>query len=188
MDTFRAHLHVNVLRTCSRLGLLLMFIPAEMTGWLQPLDVAVFGKYKDWVVRQLARRRITAGSLSRVQVLTVYAEGIRAVIDGRSWQGAFEVTGLRSQTNLSKQLLARLECEAPPVVPPALPSAVDLLAVYPRRAIVPVDEVFAGVLRMASARPQPLFVLPRRARLTAVGVPPPPLPPPAGAASRRRMH
>lgn len=118
----------------------------------------------------------------------MYAKGIRAVIDGRSWQGAFEVTGLRSQNNLSKQLLARLGCEVPPVVPSALPSAVDLLAVYPWRAIVPVDEVFAGVLRLAGDRPQPLFVLPRRARLTAIGVPRPPLPPPAGAASQRQMH
>lgn len=180
MDTYKAHLHVETLRTCSRLGMFLYFVPACMTKVLQPLDLLVFKKYKDWIATETERRRAVApaGKLSKVEVFTVCADGVRAVIEGEPWGRAFDLAGVGGNAVTSVELLKRLGCHGPVSVLAALPSATDLLSVYPRRSRIPVDELFALVLRTATP-PQPCLVLPKRARLTVKSIPPPPLPPPA---------
>lgn len=186
MDTCPAHLHVSVVQSCCRFGFLLMYIPASMTGWLQPLDVAVFGKYKEWVARELERKRVAApeGLLSRVEVLGTYGAGVRAVMESQTWRRAFELTGLRGQSDISKRLLERLSFDAPPWVPATLPSAADLVAVYPRGANIPVDELFEGVLRLCMPQPRPRVRLRVKCKLPPAL--PPPAPPPAEVPSRRQ--
>ena len=165
MDTYRAHLHSSVLSACAEAGVFVMFIPASTTGWLQPLDVCVFAKYKLWVVRELERRRLAAasGKLSRVEVLDVYCRGIPAIMHAQSWARAFELTGLSGQTCLSGELQKRLRWDASVEVPSTLPSLAALQSVYPRRSHIPLEELFALPLRReAAAR---ALRLPRRARL-----------------------
>jgi hypothetical protein len=179
MDTCPAHLRTEVLQACSRLGIFLLFVPAGMTAWLQPLDIHVFKRYKDWVVRGLERKRLaadTGSSLSSAEVVRVYAAGITAVIEGNSWARAFDLAGLRGQSNLSQKLLRRLGFDGPMSVLPAFPSAADLLATFPRRRRIPVDELFELPLRWTMPE-MPVLVLPKRARLTGKSRPPPVLPP-----------
>lgn len=182
MDTYKAHLHLDVVRACSRLGLFLYFIPASLTKFLQPLDLLVFKKYKDWISTEIEKVRVVApaGKLTKEQVFSVCAAGVRAVMEGEPWGRAFEIAGLDGQTGASAELLKRLGCIGPVSVAATLPSAVDLLAVYPRRSKIPIDELFALALRTAPVAARPLLVLPKRARLTVKTRPPPPLPPPAG--------
>lgn len=178
MDTFRAHSHVDVLRTCNRLGIFLFFVPAGMTAWLQPLDIHVFKRYKDWVVRELERKRLAAAAgaaLSSAEVVRVYSAGIPAAIEGTSWAKAFDLAGLRGQSQLSQKLLRRLGCHGPLSALPAFPTAADLLAVFPRRTRILVDDLFELPLRLV--RPLPVLRLPKRSRLTQKSRPPPPLPP-----------
>jgi hypothetical protein len=164
MDAFRAHLHTSVLRACARAGLFLMFIPASMTGWLQPLDVCVFSSYKRWVGSEVEKKRLAspAGSISRAEVMDAYSRGIGAVMEAQSWQHAFEATGLRGQDRLSSELVLRLQWAVPHVVPSTFPSLGDLQAVYPAGSHIPVEELFELLVRCE--RPAQL-VLPRRARL-----------------------
>jgi hypothetical protein len=181
MDTFRAHLQVDVVKKCSQLGFLLFYVRASMTAWLQPLDIAVFKAYKDWVASELERQRgrlAAGGSLSQVATFLVYAEGIRTVLEGKSWTRAFELAGLRGQDRASAELLGRLGCALPVSAEAELPSAEDLAAVYPRRANVPVDELFDLPLRLSTSQPK-VLVLPKRARLTTKSAGKPPLPQPA---------
>jgi hypothetical protein len=168
LDTYRAHSHVSVVKECTRLGFFFFLIPASLTGWLQPLDVAVFKPYKDWVARELERMRLAAAAgvkPSTVQVLAAYAAGIPAVLESQAWGKAFDLAGLRGQSRISNALLQRLGCEAPVVVPATLPTAADLQAVYPRRSNIPVDDLFELVVR-ATMPPRPILLLPKRARLT----------------------
>lgn len=170
MDTFRAHSHVDVLRTCSLLGIFLFFIPACMTAWLQPLDIHVFKRYKDWVVRELEQKRLAAApgaALSSAEVVQIYAAGIPAVIEDTCWARAFDLAGLRGQSQLSQKMLRRLGCDGPISALPAFPSAADMLAVFPRRTQVAVDDLFELPLRLTRPPPPPpVLMLPKRARLT----------------------
>lgn len=110
MDASRVHLHASVARARSRAGLFLMYIPASTTAWLQPLDVSVFSQYKAWVRAELERKRLVApaGVLSRSDIMSAYSDGIRAILEAKGWANAFEVTGLRGQSNLSTDLMSRL--------------------------------------------------------------------------------
>lgn len=164
MDASRVHLHASVARACSRAGLFLMYIPASTTAWLQPLDVSVFSQYKAWVRAELERKRLVApaGVLSRSDIMSAYSDGIRAILEAKGWANAFEVTGLRGQSNLSTDLMSRLRWATPQAVPSSVPSLADFQAIYPRGARVPFDELFELVLRCS--RPVQLL-LPQRARL-----------------------
>ena len=125
LDASRVHSHVSVLHACSKAGLLVHFIPAATTPWFQPLDVAVFAKFKGWVVQEVERQRLASesGSLAVADVLGIYRRGVEEVVQTCSWERAFEHTGLRGQGHLSQTLLSRLgaHCtaggvERPPVL------------------------------------------------------------------------
>jgi hypothetical protein len=164
MDAHRAHLHVSVMRACTNVGLFLIDIPASTTAWLQPLDTCVFGGYKRWVRQAVEQQRLASptGCLSRSEVMEVYSRGVGAVMEARSWQHAFESTGLRGQERLSGQLSLRLGWGVPQMIPSSLPSLSDLQAVFPARSDIPIEELFRLLERYA--RPS-LLRLPSRARL-----------------------
>lgn len=172
MDTFRAHLHVSVLRACTEAGFFIMYVPALTTGWLQPLDVCVFSKYKLWVVRELERRRLASatGQLSRLEVMDVYRRGLPKVLESQSWARAFALTGLSGQDHLAVELQKRLRWDESVAVPSTLPSLAELRCVYPRRSHIPLEDVFALVVRREEFRfaPAGALRLPLRARLPAI--------------------
>ena len=170
MDTFKAHLHTSVLAACTEAGIFIMYVPALTTGWLQPLDVCVFSRYKLWVVRELERLRLATptGSLPRAAVLAAYCRGIRSVLEAQSWAHAFAFTGLSGQGSLSAELRKRLQWNAAEHVPSTLPPLSDLQSVYPRNSHIPVEELFALSLRREARRlldPARMLRLRRRARL-----------------------
>jgi hypothetical protein len=78
-------LHADVFKACAELGIFTHVVPASMTGWLQPLDVAVFSRFKGWVVREVERRHLTStsGLLSRPEVLKIYRHGVAEVIQSQ---------------------------------------------------------------------------------------------------------
>ena len=131
---------------------------------------ACLRSYKGWVLSELERRRLAApsGMMSRGEIVAVYCEGLRAVVDSKPWADAFEATGLRGQRRLSSHLKSRLGWEVPPVVPSTLPSLSDFQAIFPRGAQIQFDELFELAL---SCSQLVRLVLPRRARLARAAVP-----------------
>ena len=167
MDALRAHLRPSVLQACAAAGLFVVVIPACTTAWLQPLDVSVFGRYKQWVRRELERRRlaVASGKLARADVVGIYAQGLREVVERNSWESAFAATGLRGQANLSSELLLRLKLDVPRAIPASLPTLENLQCIFPKGAVIPLDDLFALFVQLE--RPVQLR-LPLRARLPAV--------------------
>ncbi len=164
MDTCPAHTHVSVLRACSKAGFHPVFVPAGATSWLQPLDVAVFAKYKGWVAKEVERERLASasGHLSRLEVLQVYRRGIDAAIRCESWGRAFDLCGLRDPAAVSRRLLSRLGYSELPIVGEALPTVADLEAVLPSGASVPVEALFRTALLSSTTS---VLRLPAAARL-----------------------
>lgn len=167
MDAFRAHLHLSVLDACSDAGMHLLVIPASATAWLQPLDVYVFCKFKDWVTREVERQRLcsASGQPSRPQVLEVYRRAVDEVIRARSWARAFDLCGLRGQGNVSGRLMGRLGLTASPAIGCDLPSLMDLQAVFPSGTDIPIEAIFRKVLAKTVAKVGPVLRLPSSARL-----------------------
>ena len=168
MDICTVHTHAEVLNACSAKGIYAHFIPASTTAWLQPLDVAVFGQFKRWVLREVENQLLQSesGALSRFQVLDVYRRGVDAVIRARAWGQAFDQCGLRGQGSLSSRLLVRLGYSGPPLCESGLPSLDDLQAISRKGSTIPTDELFSLVLRReAEVRAASLLRLAPRARL-----------------------
>jgi hypothetical protein len=164
MDTCPAHTHVSVLRACSREGIYPVFVPAGTTSLLQPLDVAVFAKFKGWVVKETERLRLTSasGRLTRPEILGLYRQGVDAVIRRGSWGRAFDLCGLGDPAAVSRRLLERLGHGELFAVGDSLPSAADLEAVFPRGVSVPVEALFRRVLLCSTV---PVLRLSNSARL-----------------------
>ena len=171
MDACRTHLNPQVAKACAKAGIFIMFIPALATSCLQPLDVCVFGEYKRVVAEEVERRRlaVATGTLPRSAVVDAYAKCIPAVLESKSWAHAFELTGLRGQASLSSDLKRRLQWGDAELVPSELPSLADLQAIYPRRANVPIEDIFGLVLarELERSRPPVTLRLPPQARLPA---------------------
>lgn len=164
-DTCSAHLHPDVLKACAQFGIFVHVVAASMTGWLQPLDVAVFSKFKGWVVREVERQRVASatGTVSRPVVLDIYRRAVRAIIQQGDWGRAFDVTGLRSQAHLSKRLMDRLGLDHPPDISSSLPTYEDFEVIFPAGKSLPIAEVLE-VARARDLRTRMLRV-PSRARL-----------------------
>ena len=164
-DTFSAHLHADVFKACAESGIFAHVVPANMTGWLQPHDVAVFSRFKGWVVREVERRRLTStsGLLSRPEVLDIYRQGVVEVIQSQGWGTAFDLTGLRGQANLSTRLLDRLKLASPPVVSNTLPAYADFEVMFPAGKSIPLEAMMQTVL--AHEQRKRVLRLPSRAKL-----------------------
>lgn len=173
MDTCPAHLHPSVLKACSDAGMYLQVIPASATAWLQPLDVSVFAKFKNWVTRELERQRLssTSGMLTRPEVLDVYRRGVDEVIRAQCWARAFELCGLRGQERISSRLLARLELDEPLAIGCDLPSLADLQVVFPTGKDIPIELCFQTALTKTAARPASVLRLALSARLPRAPAP-----------------
>jgi hypothetical protein len=156
LDTFRTHLCRPVVKAFADAGIFVLYVPALTTGWLQPLDVAVFSEYKRKVREEVERRRLAApagsGGLSKPQVVDAYCQCIASVFESKSWARAFELTGLRGQDGLAAELKERMRWAETDFVAPTLPSLSELRAVYPRRAIVPVADIFRLVVQRDGLR------------------------------------
>ena len=165
MDALGAHIRPKVLKACADKGIYAHVIPASTTSWLQPLDVAVFAKFKRWVTREVEHQRLLSesGSLSRFETLNVYRQGVDAVIRARGWGPAFDQCGLRGQNSLSSRLLSRLGYSGPPTCSSDLPTLGDLQAIFPIGLAIPIDAAFHLVSEQALAAG--VLRLPSRARL-----------------------
>lgn len=154
LDACRAHCHVKVLKARSLAGIFVHFVPAGTTAWLQPLDVAVFSRFKGWVVREVERRRLAAASgiLSRPAMLDIYRQAVVAVIQARSWANAFELTGLVGQGMLSQRLLEHMNLVSAPMIGDGLPTYADLVAIFPAGMNIPIEELFETALVQERSR------------------------------------
>ena len=145
LDAAPVHLKKEVVKTCNRYGIYLMYVAASMTSILQPLDTHVFAQYKRYL-REGCEDMIVddeSGELRTYAVLDLMIRAIKHVVTGRSWQQAFRHVGFgNKQADLSTTTLSRLALEASPRIPATLPTFEQLVSVYPTGADIPVHHLF----------------------------------------------
>lgn len=148
-DAFRAHLARPAWVTAHRLGFYYHLIPARMTWALQPCDTHVFRDFK----RRLAvealgdAARAEGGLLTQRMLVAAVGRTIDSVLRSRSWTAAFRDTGLTgSQDQVSARTMSKLGATAPLDCGRDLPTLAMLRDIFPRRAIIPIEDVFGAFL------------------------------------------
>ena len=144
-DAYRAHMTPAVARLCYNLGIYLFYIPAKLTWVLQPCDTHVLAQYKRHLRMrfQSSQLECATGRVDLDAVIDAVCHAIRHVLQGKAWRRAFQDTGLTGhQREVSESLLRKLQWEAPPVVGAGLPSLAQLASIYPRGALIPVEQLF----------------------------------------------
>ena len=117
LDVHRSHIDQSILKRC---GIRLCYVPASMTGDLQPCDTHLFWKFKSafrdcW--RRCKATRI-GGSVTTCEWIEVVVAAIQQVLPANQWRSAFEATGIvANQSGLSLSLMRKLCWTDVPAVP-----------------------------------------------------------------------
>lgn len=152
LDACKVHLNAKVWRTAKKWDILMFCIPAKITYCLQPLDVYVFSNLKA-ALRQHSQTRCIAsasGGVSLESSVLSLSDAITTVLNGRSWAHAFEHLGLcGSQTFVSGGLLKQLHVDGVPNVEPLFPTLEELFVCFPKRLVIPIDDVFGCVAKFS---------------------------------------
>ena len=176
-DTYKGHLTKNVWDTLARLHFAYMLIPAKLTWALQPCDTHVFATYKEQLMVEHQLRQIRNADEERKRhrglspppaampgkllgcMLEAVAAAFEKTIRRNSWSHAFVASGLGPHVeDVSSRVLEQLGFSSVPRGFRQWPTISDFEHIFPARADIPVDSIFAFVRR------QPIMVGPRRPR------------------------
>jgi hypothetical protein len=152
-DAYRAHVTNEVWKQCVKQQILYCVIPAKLTWALQPCDTHVFASYKHRLqtLCQGAVVDTESGKLSLEVLLKAVCQCVIQVLEGRSWSRAFADTGLTgSQEHVSARVQSKLSFDHVPAVGSDLPTLAQLVNVFPKRAILPIDDMFGMFLPSTS--------------------------------------
>lgn len=156
IDCAPVHSTPEVVRAIARAGIYVVYIPAGMTSYLQPLDVYVFSQLKKNMRESFERvsLRTTQGTVSTVQVLCLTFLAIRAVVQHRTWRHAFVGCGFgENQRLLGQRLRRRLDwVDAVPPVSGDLPTLAQLQSIFPGSRAIPLGWLFHLVTQRESCR------------------------------------
>ena len=142
MDACPTHTHLKVVQECHRQNLYLFFIPASMTGYLQPLDTHVFAQYKHFLRTEHESQALATpdGSMRHIDMVKIMMRGIRTVLVERCWSHAFQQNGFSTtQEGVSKSLLKKLGYDLTPPVGNTLPTFHQWQLLFRRKSDIPFD-------------------------------------------------
>ncbi len=146
MDCLSVHVTPRILRHVALLDIAVAFVPASMTGFLQPLDAFVFASLKREFEALVEDARVTSrdGSLSNQTVVMCAISATAKVLAGRSWTHAFRGCGFGlGQRGVCGRIRRALEWpDGMPHIGHTLPSLDELACVWPRRSTVPLTWLF----------------------------------------------
>mgnify|MGYP001412224705 FL=1 len=96
LDAYSVHASLETVRLCRSLGVRLLYIPAGMTGLLQPLDTYVFAQLKRRMRQRMLAKRLEseAGGLQWSDVLECATFAVREELVGKTWCTAMRRAGL----------------------------------------------------------------------------------------------
>ena len=139
-DAARQHTQAHVLKSCSRLGIWPVVLPAGSTSLLQPLDTHCFNVFKRELASKCERSAATWSCMNFVTA--VNAVFVDIIING-SWQHAFVSNGFsEEQGGVSERVLGVIG-GMPQDVGHDRPTIEDLTLIFPRRSRIEEHAIFA---------------------------------------------
>lgn len=145
-DAFKAHVTRAVWKAYTRGVLHSAIIPASMTYSMQPCDVYVLAQYKKKLLALWTRRFSQNGrdALRIAEVIQCVNQVIEQYLTPTDWRSSFSHLGLVGHQELvSWSLLDKLQLSEVVRAPSTLPTLVQLQHIFPRRANLPIDDMFA---------------------------------------------
>jgi len=156
MDAYRAHISQAVWRKAAALNIMCFVIPAKLTWALQPCDTHVFAKLKHHLSCLVHERLVQSpdGKPTVLMVVDSANRAVQAIVTNGDWRRAFWDLGLTGeQTGMSETCLHKLDLAVRPEIPNSLPSLAGLLAVFPGRTNLPIDDIFRIFINRARQQP-----------------------------------
>lgn len=97
LDVAPCHIAETVMKKARALGIWLVYVPAQITFLLQPLDTHAFASFKAWLRQQYAalQSKAEGGLVCRLRWLQVLQTAKREFFDARTWAHSFQDTGAR---------------------------------------------------------------------------------------------
>lgn len=133
LDCANCHLTTAVLEEARKLGILLVFVPASATPYLQPLDASGFQAYKAFLRRAYCQLQQNSddGSVDLVAWIRALMAAQSRFFCSRRWDAAFTSVGAGAAKY--DQLSTQLRRQVPDMaVAAGPPSDHDLAALFPR--------------------------------------------------------
>ena len=146
-DAAPLHLVPDVLEEMTRAGIWYLVIPARLTWMLQPLDSHAFILFKNYLRRHFTDAAGDGDTRSFMRrMLDLVINAIRYVLQGHTWQNAFEKNGFAADVDLISEFV-RHQCgpEPLPPLPLACPSADQLRICWPRNRPFNEEVVMSGI-------------------------------------------
>lgn len=149
MDTCPIHLTRAILREMAVNHLHFCPLAAQMTQWLQPLDVGVFKLFKQRLRELHQREQILhrQGELSVHTLLNIIDQATSDIIQNMDWNSVFRLCGLSSCPPTSQRFQNAVGQDAQWTFTNAIPTLEIIQAVLPKRKFVAVSHLFPLLLR-----------------------------------------
>ena len=118
LDCSPVHATERIARAAARRGFLLHFVPSNMTGIMQPLDVYTFADFKRAIREEYGDEAIKsyAGKVKPLAVIQLTFRCIVRVVQGKTWRHAWDAASAGISITLGKGFVA--DCPGPWVAPP----------------------------------------------------------------------
>ena len=146
LDCSPVHATERIARACARAGFLLHFVPSNMTGIMQPLDVYTFADFKRAIREEYEEEAIKsdAGKVKPLAVLELTFRCIVRVVQGKAWRHAFLGCGFGGkQLYIGERIRRRMSWQKGcPSVGDDVPSLHELQKVWSTRRSLPIGWLF----------------------------------------------
>jgi len=136
LDVAPCHITKEVMQKARSSGVWLVYVPAQVTFVLQPLDTHGFSSFKAWLRRMYEELRSasTDGVVDRLRWLQLLQAAKQSYFDQRSWTHAFHDTGARLPcASLTKELLQHVAPRVARCAVSQQPEQQTLALFWPRR-------------------------------------------------------
>jgi hypothetical protein len=146
LDCATCHLTPEVLAIARKRDILLVFVPAGATPYLQPLDTTAFKSYKSFLRREFGRLMLESsdGTVPRVAWLRLLIRAATSHLCSKKWAPAFKSAGADAAAGeLSSELRRRLPNGLGEALPSGPPTTEQLQQLFPRGRPPPSEELLS---------------------------------------------